>query len=181
MDDDQQDVPWLKILGSGFIAGIKWVGVSLLVELPILAGMVMDLVSLQKGIRLAIGIPLIAVGMGILVALLGVIYIAYLKYRWMRLIVLTAFVLFFGVHIMMLVLIPYAMIYGFIFQPPNVPLPVFLVIIGLYAAFMYWWTRIQYGLFIKYNVIAKITGWIVRTANESKACRQTLRKYLAKD
>ncbi len=180
MDDDQLDVPWLKIIAEGFLVGSKWVVVSLVAELPVLFGMIFGLVSVEEGVRMAVGILACVAGMGVLFAVLGTIYVAYYKYRWARYLVLTAFVLFFGLPIMTLVLAPYAAIWGFIFQPLDISWPAQVLVVGGYAAFMYWWTRVQYEVFIEYNALSRLWGWISKTANETSNHRLKLRKLIAR-
>lgn len=180
MNDEPVDVPWLQIMAEGFIVGAKWAGVSLLAELPILIGMIFGLVSVEEGVRLAVSILLCVVGMGVLIALLGTIYISYFKYRWARFLVLSTFVLFFAVQVMPIVVLPYVILVLMFVQPLDIPLWGQFVVIGLYCAFMYWWTKTQYVVFIKFNVISKIMGWIMKITNQTGEHRQKLRQKLRK-
>ena len=180
MNDQPVDVPWLKMMAEGFGVGAKWVAASLLLELPVLIGMIFGLVSVQEGIRLALVILVIVVGMGVLFAVLGTIYLAYFKFRWARFLVLSAFVLFFAVQIFPIVVIPYVVLVLMFMDPLDIPLLGQIVVFGLYWAFMYWWTKVQYAVFFEYKAISKIVGWIMKVTNQTEEHRQKLRRMLEK-
>jgi hypothetical protein len=48
------------------------------------------------------------------------------------------------------------------------------------AFVMYWIVKWEYAVFVKYNVIGKLFGWVARTANETSRNRLNLRKAIAK-
>lgn len=178
MNDDYPDIPWLKIIGSGFWHGMKWAGVSMLVGIPAMFFRI-DQLTVETCIRFLFGVSVLVMGLAGLVAFLAVSHFAYYRYRWMRVLVMTVFVLFFGLQILPLLLAPYLMIWGLIVSPPSWSLLV-AVIFALYGLFLYWWTKkVIYNLFVKYNVIGKLAGWIMRTANETEEYRKQLKKSLA--
>ena len=73
---------------------------------------------------------------------------------------------------------PYVGVWGFIFHPLDLPLWVNVIVVGIYAVFLYWWTKIPYGLFIKYNAILKLVQWTKKLAGETTENRKKLREIL---
>ena len=49
---------------------------------------------------------------------------------------------------------------------------------GIYAVFLYWWSKIPYGLFIKYNVIRQLAQWTKKLAGETTKNREKLQEIL---
>ena len=89
---------------------------------------------------MAWGIPALVAGLGCLIALMGIVMVAYMKHRWFRYLALMFVVLFFGSQIMLLIFIPYVGIYGFVVQPPSTAW-VFCLYLALYLFFLYWWSK----------------------------------------
>ena len=174
------DVPWLKVFATGFKHGIKWAGVSLLVELPVLLSMIVGLTSKEQAIRMAWGIPALVAGMGCLIALIGIVAVAYMKHRWVRYIALIIMVLFFALQLTVFIFAPYVGIYGFAVHPPSTAWG-FYIAISLYLFFLYWWSKIPIGLFIKAKVHASVWRWIVETANKDKANKKDLKKFIKEE
>ncbi|MDP7206155.1 MAG: hypothetical protein QGH11_11320 [Pirellulaceae bacterium] len=180
MKDAPIDVPWLKVFATGFKHGIKWAGVSLLLELPVLLGMLLGITSKEQAIRMAWGIPALMAGLGCLIALMGIIAVAYMKHRWFRYLALMFIVFFFGSQVMLLIFMPYVGIYGFIVQPPSTVWG-FCIAISLYLFFLYWWSKIPIAIFVKAKVQVSIWKWIVMTANKDKANRKDLKKFIKEE
>ena len=180
MKDASIDVPWLKVFATGFKHGIKWAGVSLLFELPVLLGMLLGITSKEQAIRMAWGIPAVMAGLGCLVALMGTIAVAYMKHRWFRYLALMFIVFFFGSQVMLLIFMPYVGIYGFVVQPPSTAWG-FSIAISLYLFFVYWWSKIPIAIFVKAKVQVSIWKWIVVTANKNKANKKDLKKFLKEE
>ena len=180
MKDAPIDVPWLKVFATGFKHGIKWAGVSLLFELPVLLGMLLGITSKEQAIRMAWGIPAVMAGLGCLIALMGIIAVAYMKHRWFRYLALMIMVLFFSSQVMLLIFMPYAGIYGFIVQPPSTAWG-FSIAISLYLFFLYWWSKIPIAIFVKAKVQVSIWKWIVVTANKDQANRKDLKKFIKEE
>ena len=178
MDDRHPNIPWIKIFFAGFVQGLIWSVASLLLGIPELIRMLSDIESWPKFFDLMWQLPLFLVGFSTLFACLAITMIAYYRFYWMRILVLTTFVLFFSVQILLLIFLPYAGIWGFIFHPLDLPVWGNVIVVGLYAAFIFWWSRIPYGLFIKYNVIGKLVGWIHKTAGETAGNRKRLQEIL---
>ena len=181
MKDAPIDVPWLKVFATGFKHGIKWAGVSLLFELPVLLGMLLGITSKEQAIRMAWGIPAVMAGLGCLVALMGIIAVAYMKHRWFRYLALMFIVLFFGSPVMLLIFLPPSgSIYGFIVDPPGSAWG-FCIAFSFIAFFLYWWSKIPIAMFIKFKVHVSIWRWIVKTANEDEANRKGLKKFIKEE
>ena len=178
MKDAAIDVPWLKVFATGFKHGIKGAGVSLLFELPGLLGMLLGITSKEQAIRMAWGIPAVMAGLGGLIALMGIIAVAYMKHRWFRYLALLFIVLYFGSPVMLAIFLPYVGIYGFIAQPPGSAWG-FCIAVSLYAFFLYWWSKIPIAMFIKAKVHASIWRWIVETANKDN--RKGLKKFIKEE
>ena len=178
MKETPIDVPWLKVFATGFKHGIKWAGASLLFELPILLGMLLGLTSKEQGIRMAWGLPALIAGLGCLIALMGIIAVAYMKHRWFRYLALMIIVLFFGSQVMLLIFLPYVGIYGFIVDPPGSAWG-FSIAFSFIAFFLYWWSKIPIAMFIKAKVHGRIWRWIVETA--SKDNRKGLKKFIKEE
>ena len=174
------DVPWLKVFATGFKHGIKWAGVSLLVELPVLLSMIVGLTSKEQAIRMAWGIPAVVAGLACLIALCGIVAVAYMKHRWVRYIALIIMVLFFALQLTVFIFAPYVGIYGFAVHPPSTAWG-FYIAISLYLFFLYWWSKIPIGLFIKAKVHASVWRWIVETANKDKANKKDLKKFIKEE
>ena len=178
MDDHYPNIPWLKIFLSGFMAGLIWSSASLLLGIPELVRMLSDIESWPEFVDLAWKLPLFLVAFSILFACLGIILIAYYRFYWMRVLVITIFVLFFSVHVLSLIFLPYVGVWGFIFHPLDLPLWGNVFVVGIYAVFLYWWSKIPYGLFIKYNVIRKLVQWTKKLAGETTENRRKLQEVL---
>jgi hypothetical protein len=178
MDDHFPNIPWLKIFLSGFMAGLKWSAASLLLGIPELVRMLSDIESWPKFVELIWKLPMFLVAFSILFACLGIILFAYYRFYWMRILVITIFVLFFSVQILPLIFLPYVGVWGFIFHPLDLPLWGNVIIVGLYAVFLYWWSKIPYGLFIKYNVIRQLAQWTKNLAGETTKNREKLQEIL---
>ena len=123
-------------------------------------------------------LPLFLVGFSTFFACLCMILIAYYRFYWMRILVLSTFILFFAVQILPLIFMPYIGVWGLIFHPLDLPVWGNVIVVGLYAAFIYWWSRIPYGMFIKYNVIRQLTQWIKKIASETTENRKKLQEVL---
>ena len=180
MKETAIDVPWLKVFATGFKHGIKWAGASLLFELPILISMLLGLTSKEQAIRAAWGIPALVAGLGCLLALMGIIAVAYMKHRWFRYLALMFIVLFFGSPVMLLIFLPYVGIYVFIAEPPGSAWG-FCIAGSLYAFFLYWWSKIPIAMFIKGKVHVSIWRWIVKTANSDSANKKALKKFIKEE
>ncbi|MBT4845038.1 MAG: hypothetical protein HON92_06345 [Planctomycetaceae bacterium] len=178
MDDRYPNIPWLKIFLSGFTVGLKWSAASLLFGIPELIRMLSDIESWHKFAELMWKLPLFLAGFSILFACAGIILIAYYRFYWMRILVITTFILFFAVQILPLIFMPYVGVWGFIFHPLDLPLWGNVIVVGIYAVFLYWWSKIPYGLFIKYNVIRKLAQWTKKLAGETTANRKKLQEIL---
>jgi hypothetical protein len=126
------------------------------------------------------GIPALAAGLGCLIALCGIVMVAYMKHRWFRYLALMFMVLFFGSQIMLLIILPYVGIYGFVVQPPS-PAWVFCLCLAPYLFFLYWWPKIPIAMFIKTRIHASIWRWIVKTANKDKANKKDLKKFIKEE
>jgi hypothetical protein len=173
------DVPWLKVFATGFKHGIKWAGVSLLVELPVLLSMIVGLTSKEQAIRMAWGIPAVVAGLACLIALCGIVAVAYMKHRWVRYIALIIMVLFFALPLTVMIFMPYVGI--FLVGLTTVMAWGDIIAISLYLFFLYWWSKIPIGLFIKAKVHASIWRWIVETANKDKANKKGLKKFIKEE
>jgi hypothetical protein len=178
MDDRYPNIPWLKLFVSGFIAGLTWSSASLLLGIPELIRMLSDIESRHKFTELMWKLPLFLVGFSILFACLCMIFIAYYRFYWVRVLVLTTFILLFAPQFLILIFMPYVGVWGFIFHPLDLPLWVNVIVVGIYAVFLYWWTKIPYGLFIKYNAILKLVQWTKKLAGETTENRKKLREIL---
>jgi hypothetical protein len=179
MKESPIDVPWLKVFATGFKHGIKWAGVSILFELPILLGMLLGLTSKEQATRMAWGIPAVVAGLGCLVALIGIVVVAYMKHRWVRYLALFIMVLFFSWPFMLLIFLPYVGIYVCVVQPPSTAWD--CIAASVYAFFLYWWSKIPIAMFIKGKVHASIWRWIVKTANKDKANKKDLKKFIKEE
>ena len=179
MKESPIDVPWLKVFATGFKHGIKWAGVSILFELPVLIFMLLGLTSKEQAIRMAWGIPALVAGLGCLVALLVIVVVAYMKHRWVRYLAMIIMVLFFSWPFMLLIFLPYVGIYVCVVQPPSTAWD--CIAVSLYAFFLYWWSKIPIAMFIKGKVHASIWRWIVKTANKDKANKKDLKKFIKEE
>ena len=179
MNEPAIDVPWLKIFATGFKHGIKWAGVSLLFELPVLIVMLLGITSVEQAQRTAIGLVVVSAGLGCLVALCGIVAVAYMKHRWVRYIALIIMVLFFALPLTVMIFMPYVGI--FLVGLTTVMAWGDIIAISLYLFFLYWWSKIPIGLFIKAKVHASIWRWIVETANKDKANKKGLKKFIKEE
>lgn len=179
MKETAIDVPWLLVFATGIKHGIKWGLAGLLLELPTLLGMLLGLTSKEQAIRMAWEIPAVVAGLGCLIALMGIIAVAYMKHRWFRYLALMFIVLFFGSQVMLLIFLPYVGIYGFIVDPPGSAWG--FAGVSLYAFFLYWWSKIPIAMFIKFKVHVSIWRWIVKTANKDEANRKGLKKFIKEE
>ncbi|MCS5629669.1 MAG: hypothetical protein NZ744_02480 [Pirellulaceae bacterium] len=140
--------------------------------------MLSDIESWHKFAELMWKLPLFLFAFSILFASLGMTLIAYYRFYWMRILVLTTFILFFAPHFLILIFMPYVGVWGFIFHPLDLPLWGNVIVLGIYAVFLYWWSKIPYGLFIKYNVIRKLVQWTKKLAGENTENRKKLQEIL---
>lgn len=107
-----------------------------------------------------------------------IILIAYYRFFWMRVLVLVTFVLFFAIQILPIIFLPYIGVWGLIFHPLDLPLWGNTIVVLFYAVFIYWWSKMPYGLFVKYNVIRKLAHWINKLASETTENRKKLQEVL---
>ena len=107
MDDRYPNIPWLKIFLSGFTVGLKWSAASLLFGIPELIRMLSDIESWHKFAELMWKLPLFLAGFSILFACLCMIFIAYYRFYWVRVLVLTTFILLFAPQFLILIFMPY--------------------------------------------------------------------------
>ena len=80
----------------------------------------------------------------------------------------------------MLALTPYAFVFFGFFFPTGLGGVGYVVGLAVMAFGMYWIVKWEYAVFVKHNVIGKLFGWMVRTANETSQNRQKLKKAIAK-
>ena len=180
MKEPPIDVPWLKVFATGFKHGIKWAGVGVLCELPILIGMLLGLTSKEEAIEMAVGLPTWIAGLGCLIALIAIVVVAYMKYRWVRYLALFIMVLLVGYLVMLLIFLPYLPLYCFVKQPPTIGWG-FCIAVSLYAFFLYWWSKIPIAMFIKAKVHASIWRWIVETANSDSDNKKALKNFIKEE
>ncbi len=107
-----------------------------------------------------------------------IILIAYYRFFWMRVLVLVTFVLFFAIQILPIIFLPYIGVWRLIFHPLDLPLWGNTIVVLFYAVFIYWWSKMPYGLFVKYNVIRKLAHWINKLASETTENRKKLQEVL---
>jgi hypothetical protein len=179
MNEPAIDVPWLKIFATGFKHGIKWAGVSLLFELPVLIVMLLGITSVEQAQRTAIGLVVVSAGLGCLVALCGIVAVAYMKHRWARYLTLIIMVLHFALPLTVVIFMPYVAI--FLVVQPTVMAWGEIIAISLYLFFLYWWSKIPIGLFIKARVHASLWKWIVKTAHNDTVNQKRLKKFIKEE
>ena len=178
MDSHQPNVPWLRVFGAGFMAGLKWGVISLVAEVFILIEMLTS--GSKELLSMAIGVPLLLVALALLVALVGMAMFAYYRFRWMRFVALSALLLWLGVPCLILALAPYAFVFSWFFFPTGLGGVGYVVGLAVMAFVMYWVVKWEYAVFVEYNVIGKLFGWMARTANETGQNRLKLKKAIAK-
>lgn len=178
MDNQYPNIPWLKLFASGFIGGLIWSSASLLLGIPELIRMLSDIESWHKFTELLWKLPLFIVGFSILFACLCMCFIAYYRFYWVRILVLTAFILFSAVPILSIIFLPYIGAWGLVFDPPNLPVWGYVTVVGLYSLFLYWWSKMPYGLFVKYNVIRRLAQWTQQMAGNTTANRAKLQEII---